>query len=84
MVDARAEGATVFPPSNVIQALRLTQTLDFTAAVIETQLCTENAEPVCDALSQYQVPFIFYTTCSDRLSSRWSAFGAIRKQTSSR
>ena len=73
------EGATVFPASNVIQALRLTQTLGLSAAVVETQLCAENAEPVCDALSQRQVPFVFYTTSSDRSSSRWSAVPFVSK-----
>jgi DNA-binding response OmpR family regulator len=73
------EGATVFPASNVIQALRLTQTLGLSAAVIETLLYTENAKPVCDALSQRQVPFIFYTTCSDRSSSRWRAVPFVSK-----
>jgi DNA-binding response OmpR family regulator len=53
------EGAMVFPASSVTQALRLAQTPALSAAVIDIQLRTENAEPVCDALSQRQVPFIF-------------------------
>ena len=73
------EGATVFPASNVIQALRLTQTLGLSAAVIETQLRTENAEPVCAALSQRQVPFIFYAAWPDRSSNRWSAAPFVSK-----
>jgi CheY-like chemotaxis protein len=67
------QGATVFPASNVTHALRLLETPGLSAAVIETQLCSEDAEPVCDALSQRQVPFIFCTAWPDRTSSRWSA-----------
>ena len=67
------EGAMVFPASSVTQALRLAQTPALSAAVIDIKLRTENAEPVCDALSQRQVPFIFYTACPDSASNRWSA-----------
>src|SRR5262249_43574350 len=67
------EGAMVFPASSVTQALRLTQTPALSTAVIDIKLGTENAEPVCEALSQRQVPFVFYTACSDRSSNRWSA-----------
>ena len=67
------EGAMVFPASSVTQALRLAQTPALSAAVIDIKLRTENAEPVCDALSQRQVPFIFYTACPDSASNRLSA-----------
>jgi CheY-like chemotaxis protein len=73
------EGAMVFPASSVTQALRLVQTPALSAAVIGIKLRTENAEPVCDALSERQVPFIFYTACPDRLSNRWSAAPLVSK-----
>ena len=50
------EGAMVFPASSVTQALHLAQTPALSAAVIDIKLRTENAEPVCDALSECQVP----------------------------
>jgi hypothetical protein len=40
---------------------------------------TENAEPVCDALSQREVPFIFYTAYPDSSSKRWSAVPFVSK-----
>ena len=73
------EGAMVFPASSVTQALRLAQTPALSAAVIDIKLRTENAEPVCDALSQRQVPFIFYTAYPDSSSKRWSAVPFVSK-----
>jgi DNA-binding NtrC family response regulator len=73
------EGATIFPAWDVIQALRLIQTRALSAAVIETKLYTDNAEPVCEALSEHQVPFIFYSGWPDRPSNRWSAVPFVSK-----
>ena len=73
------QGATIFPASNVTQALRLTQTPGLSAAVIEAQLRSEDAEPVCEALSQRQVPFIFCTARPNRTTSRWSAVPNVSK-----
>ena len=73
------EGAMVFPASSVTQALHLAQTPALSAAVIDIKLRTENAEPVCDALSERQVPFIFYTACPDWLAGRWTAAPFVSK-----
>src|SRR5262249_46825866 len=42
-------------------------------------LRTESTEPVCDALKQRQVPFIFYSGWPDPPSSRWSAAPFVSK-----
>jgi DNA-binding response OmpR family regulator len=73
------EGAMVLPASSVTQALRLAQTPALSAAVIDIKLGTENAEPVCEALSQRQVPFIFYTACPDWSLNRWCAAPFVTK-----
>ena len=73
------QGATVFSASSVPQALRLTETSALSAAVIDVRLRNENAGPVCNALNQRQVPFIFYTGSPDRPSSRWSAAPLVSK-----
>jgi DNA-binding response OmpR family regulator len=73
------EGATVFPAWDVTQALRLIQTRAFSAAVMETKFYTDNAEPVCEALSEHQVPFIFYSGWPNRPSSRWNAVPFVSK-----
>jgi CheY-like chemotaxis protein len=73
------EGATVLSAWSVIQALRLTQAPALSAAVIDVELGTENAEPVCEALSQRRVPFVFYTASPDWSSSRWSAVPFVSK-----
>ena len=73
------EGATVFPASSVTHALGRAQTRALSAAVIDIKPGAEDAEPVCDALSRRQVPFIFYTACPDWLAGRWTAAPFVSK-----
>jgi hypothetical protein len=65
------EGAMVFPALSVTQALCLAHQLLLSILSF--------VEPLCDALSQRQIPFIFYTAYPDRLSNRWSAAPLLSK-----
>jgi DNA-binding response OmpR family regulator len=56
------EGATAFRASSVAQALRIVDNGTLSAGVLETRLGSEDCEPVCRALAQRNVPFIFHTS----------------------
>src|SRR5262249_27699224 len=56
------EGASVFRASSVAQALRIADDATLSAGVLETRLGSEDCDPVCRALAQRNVPFIFHTS----------------------
>ena len=55
------EGAIVFSASSVSRAIRLVEMSSLSAGVVDFRLGEDDAEPVCEALAQRQVPFVFYT-----------------------
>ena len=73
------EGATVFPARNVSHAIRLVETSSLSAGVVDIRLGNGDAEPVCEALVQHQVPFVFYTAQSAAVCKRWAAFPVVTK-----
>jgi len=73
------EGATVFAARSVSQAPRLVGTRALSAAVVDSRLGAEEADPLCEALGQRQVPFVFYTGQPDAPSARWPTAPVIGK-----
>jgi response regulator RpfG family c-di-GMP phosphodiesterase len=71
------EGASIFTTRSVSQALQLVATRALSAAIVDIRLGAEEADPLCEALGQRHVPFLFYTGQPDTPSERWPAARVI-------
>lgn len=58
------ESATVVQARNLPQALLYANDPALSAGIIDFRLGDDDAEPVCEALSRRNVPFIFFTGLS--------------------
>src|SRR5262249_33290055 len=67
------EGATVLPVRSVLVASRC-----LSAGVVDVRLNDEDVDPLCQALSRDQVPFVFYTGMSGT-HERWPAAPVVQK-----
>ena len=77
------EGATVIQASSVPNALRLIETSPLSAGVIDIRLGVDDAGPICDALHQRRVPFVFFTGDADAPPQRWRSTPVVGKPTMS-
>jgi len=73
------EGARVILARTIPEALRCADYPALSAGVVDFHVGSENAEPVCEALTLRDVPFIFFTGLSGRLSERWSETPVVAK-----
>lgn len=64
------EGARVMLAHSIPEALEYANYPALSAGVLDFYFGSENAEPVCEALTRRQVPFIFFTGLAERLSQR--------------
>jgi len=76
------EGATVFRASSVAQALRIADNVTLSAAVLEIRLGSEDCDPVCRALAQRNIPFIFHTSHVRQLMIQWPGVPLVAKPAS--
>ena len=74
-----SEGARVFLARTIPEALGYASTPALSAGVLDFHVGSENAEPVCEALTWREVPFIFFTGLAGRVSARWSATPIVSK-----
>src|SRR5262245_36975907 len=72
------EGATVVQVGNLPEALLYANDAALSGGVIDFRLGDDDAEPVCEALSCRNVPFILVTGLSV-LPQRWAATPVVRK-----
>src|SRR5262245_8308397 len=72
-------GATVLSAINLNQALRFAHYPELSAAVLEYRLGAADAEKICEALSQRQMPFIFLTGTPAEVLERWPGVPTVSK-----
>lgn len=72
------ESATVVQARNLPQALLYANDTALSAGIIDLRLGDDDAEPVCEALSRRNVPFIFFTGLS-LLPQRWAATPLVQE-----
>jgi|SRR5262245_7370185 len=73
------EGARVLIARTIPEALQYADYPALSAGVLDFHVGSANAEPVCEALTRRDVPFIFFTGLAGRLSQRWSATPVVPK-----
>ena len=78
------EGARVILARTIPEALRYADYPALSAGVLDFHLGSENADPVCEALTRREVPFIFFTGVTGHLSERWSATPVVPKPTAAK
>src|SRR5262245_14216545 len=72
-------GARVVLAHSIPEALEYATYPALSAGVLDFHFGAETAEPVCEALTRRQVPFIFFTGVAERLSKRWLATPVVPK-----
>jgi DNA-binding response OmpR family regulator len=73
------EGARVVLARTMRQALRYADAAALSAGVLDFRVGSDDADPVCDALTRREVPFIFFTGLSGALPQRWGATPIVPK-----
>jgi len=73
------EGARVIRAHTMPEALRYAYSAALSAGVLDFRVGSDNADPVCEALAQREVPFIFFTGLSGALPERWAATPIVPK-----
>lgn len=73
------EGATVFSTFKVSKAVQIVGKTSISAGLVDIRLGGEIADPVCEALDQRQVPFVFYTGAPETPQKRWPTVPIIGK-----
>jgi DNA-binding response OmpR family regulator len=73
------EGARVVLAHSIPEALEYATYPALSAGVLDFHFGSENAEPICEALTRRQVPFIFFTGLAERRSERWLATPVVPK-----
>ena len=73
------EGARVIRAHTMPEALRYAYSAALSAGVLDFRVGSDNADPVCEALTQREVPFIFFTGLSGALPERWAATPIVPK-----
>ena len=75
-----AGGEVVGPAMSVREALRLIESHEITAAVVDVKLGKEDSLPVARRLDAAGIPFVFHTGNGDKLSpSPWPQAPIIKK-----
>ena len=73
------EGARVIRAHTMPEALRYADSAALSAGVLDFRVGSDNADPVCEALTRREVPFIFFTGLSGALPERWAATPIVPK-----
>jgi len=73
------EGARVVRAHTMPEALRYACYAALSAGVLDFRVGSNNADPVCEALTRREVPFIFFTGLSGALPERWVATPIVPK-----
>src|SRR5262249_12647523 len=73
------EGARVLLSRTVRDALNYADHSTISAGVLDFHVGEEDAEPVCEALTRREVPFIFFTGLCAALPERWAATPIVPK-----
>jgi hypothetical protein len=61
------------------EALQYASYPALSVGVLDFRIGSDDAEPVCAALSRRKVPFIFFTGLAERLPGRWQATPVVQK-----
>jgi len=73
------EGARVVLARTMRQALRYADAAALSAGVLDFRVGSNHADPVCEALTRRDVPFIFFTGLSGALPKKWAATPIVAK-----
>lgn len=73
-----AGGVVVGPFATVGDAMRLVETEDISAAILDMQLGPNSSLPIAKRLAEKDVPFLFYTAYADKIE-RWIAAQIVKK-----
>jgi DNA-binding response OmpR family regulator len=73
------EGARVVLAHTMREALRHADGTALSAGVLDFRVGSNEADPVCEALTRREVPFIFFTGMSGVLPKRWAAMPIVPK-----
>src|SRR5215475_4584082 len=76
------EGARVVRAHTMSEALRYADYAALSAGVLDFRVGSNDADPICEALTRRAVPFIFFTGLSGALPERWSATPIVPKPAS--
>src|SRR5215475_11374976 len=73
------EGARVVLAHTMPDALRYADSAALSAGVLDFRIGSNNADPICEALTRRDVPFVFFTGLSGALPERWAATPMVEK-----
>jgi DNA-binding response OmpR family regulator len=73
------EGASVMHARTLKEALRFADYPALSAGVLDLRVGNDDADPICNALSRRDVPFIFFTGLPGLLAERWKTTPVVNK-----